>query len=112
MYTWYEIPYIYAGLKMYDWVSGQHSLRPSKFITRDQCIKKEPMIRREGLKGAVLYYDGQFDDARMNISLAVTAASLGAAVANHTEIVEIVKNGCVDVFPPSISFPSHDHLNS
>lgn len=51
------------------------------------------MIRKEGLKGAVLYYDGQFDDARMNVSIAMTAAAMGAAVANHTEVVRLLKDG-------------------
>ena len=44
------------------------------------------MLKKEGLRGAVVYYDGQFDDARMNLAIVLTAAEQGAAVANHVEV--------------------------
>ncbi len=39
----------------------------------------------------VVYYDGQFDDARLNVALACTAASIGAAVVNHTKCTKLLK---------------------
>lgn len=50
------------------------------------------MIKSEGLRGAVVYYDGQHNDSRMNIALAMTAVQYGAVAANHTEVVDLHKD--------------------
>jgi len=50
------------------------------------------MIQHKGLKGGLVYYDGQHNDSRMNVCIALTAAAKGAAVANHVEVVGIVKD--------------------
>jgi glycerol-3-phosphate dehydrogenase len=49
------------------------------------------MLRGDRLKGAIVYYDGQQDDARMNLAIALTAARHGAAIANHVEVTELLK---------------------
>ena len=91
LYGMFQIPYYYTGLKMYDLLAGRANLAPSKLLGRREAMKRFPMLHQEGLKGGVLYYDGQFDDARMNVSLALTAADHGATVANHVAVRELVE---------------------
>ncbi|MEX2542372.1 MAG: FAD-dependent oxidoreductase [Trueperaceae bacterium] len=93
LYGLFEIPYYYAGLKIYDLLAGKANLAPSRFLGRGEAVGRFPMLRQDGLKGGVLYYDGQFDDARMNVSLALTAADRGAAVANHVAVTGLDKKG-------------------
>lgn len=91
LYGTLDIPYYLTGLKAYDLLAGHSNLAPSRFIGREEAVGRFPMLKGEGLKGGVLYFDGQFDDARMNLSLALTAADRGAAVANHLAVTELVK---------------------
>ncbi len=93
LYSWLQIPYMMIGLKLYDTLAGRANLKSSRFVGRDEALRRFPMLKKEGLRGAVLYYDGQFDDARMNVSLALTAAKEGAAVANHVEVTRLLKDG-------------------
>ncbi len=86
-----ELPYYFTGLKLYDMLAGRANLAPSRLIGRDEAKDRFPMLRREGLRGAVEYHDGQFDDARMNVALALTAAEHGAVVANHVEVTGLLK---------------------
>ena len=93
LYNWFQIPYMMIGLKLYDALAGRANLKSSRFVGREEALRRFPMLKKEGLRGAVLYYDGQFDDARMNVSLALTAAHEGAAVANHLEVTKLLKDG-------------------
>ena len=93
LYNWFQIPYMMIGLKLYDTLAGRANLKSSRFVGREEALRRFPMLKKEGLRGAVLYYDGQFDDARMNVSLALTAAHEGAAVANHLEVTKLLKAG-------------------
>ena len=93
LYNWFQIPYMMIGLKMYDALAGRANLKSSRFVGRSEALRRFPMLKKEGLRGAVLYYDGQFDDARMNVALALTAAHEGAAVANHLEVTGLLKEG-------------------
>lgn len=86
-----ELPYYFTGLKLYDMLAGRANLRPSHLVGRAEALARFPMLKHEGLKGAVEYYDGQFDDARMNVTLVRTAEAHGAAVTNHAEVVQLVK---------------------
>lgn len=87
-----ELPYYFTGLKLYDMLAGRANLKPSRLINRDQATERFPMLRHEGLRGAVEYHDGQFDDARMNVTLALTAAREGAVVLNYGSVTELVKS--------------------
>src|SRR5688572_19123649 len=71
------------GLKLYDLVAGRLSMGRSQFISRKEAIIKLPGIRHEGLKGAVEYYDGQFDDARLAISLMQSIIDHGGQAINY-----------------------------
>ncbi len=91
LYNALQIPYMLTGLKMYDALAGRANLKGSRFVGRAEAVRHFPMLKKEGLRGGVLYYDGQFDDARMNVALALTAAKEGAAVANHAEVTGLLK---------------------
>lgn len=91
LYSWFNIPYMMTGLKLYDTLAGRANLAGSRFVGRKEALARFPMLKQEGLRGGVLYYDGQFDDARMNVALALTAAREGAAVANHVEVTGLTK---------------------
>jgi len=93
LYGLVELPYVWAGLKLYDLLAVGAGLGQSRYLGRDEVLRRFPMIRQEGLKGGVLYYDGQFNDARMNVALALTAVREGAVAVNHLEVVELLKEG-------------------
>ncbi len=92
IYNWLDVPYIMTGLKLYDWLAGKANLHPSRFVDAHEALHRFPMLKKEGLRGGVIYYDGQFDDARMNVAIALTAVREGAAVANHVEVTHLVKH--------------------
>lgn len=91
LYNWLEIPYYLTGLKIYDALAGKANLHPSRFVDAKEALSRFPMLKAEGLRGGVIYYDGQFDDARMNVAIALTAAQHGAAVANHVAVTALNK---------------------
>ena len=82
-YRYWEMPFYGAGLKMYDALAGKAGLGSTEFLSRGATLACLPTIRPEGLKGGVKYWDGQFDDARLALALARTAASRGALVVNY-----------------------------
>ncbi len=86
-----EVPYYYAGLKMYDWLAGDQEAPPSRYVSSREALQHCPMLKTEGLRGGVVYYDGQFDDARMNLSILLRATELGAVAANHVEVTGYTK---------------------
>ncbi|KAL3854156.1 hypothetical protein ACJMK2_013434 [Sinanodonta woodiana] len=91
VYKWWQIPYYWAGIKMYDLVSGRQILNPSYYLSKSKALELFPMLKKDELVGALVYYDGQHDDARMNLSIAISAARMGAAIANYTEVVSLLK---------------------
>lgn len=93
IYNAFELPYYFTGLKLYDMLAGKANLQASRLINRSDASERFPMLKREGLRGAVEYHDGQFDDARMNVALALTAAESGAVVMNHVEVTALLKRG-------------------
>ena len=95
-YKWWEGPFYGAGLKAYDVLAGKLNLAPSKFLSAEETIAEIPNVEQEGLRGGIRYHDGQFDDARMATSLALTAVDHGAAVANQCAVVGLLKeNGAI-----------------
>lgn len=91
-YTWWEGPFYGAGLKLYDLLAGKRNLAPSKFLSTQQTIDAIPNVARDGLLGSIEYHDGQFDDARMALTLARTAADLGAVVINQCNVTGLIKD--------------------
>lgn len=90
VYKLWQVPYYWVGIKAYDLVAGDQTLKSSYFISKEKALELFPMLKKEKLCGAIVYYDGQHNDARMNISIALTAARLGANVANHCAVTELL----------------------
>ena len=96
IYKWHEIPYIFSGLRFYDLLSGRDNIGHSRLLSRKEALRRYPGLKAEGLKAGVLYYDGQFHDSRMALSLALTAQQQGAVICNHLEVSALQKqNGRV-----------------
>jgi glycerol-3-phosphate dehydrogenase len=91
LYKWMEVPYILAGLKLYDLLAGSAGIGDSRLLSRSKALERFPMLHAEGLKAGVLYYDGQFNDARMTLCIALTAAQHGAVIANHVSVTDFIK---------------------
>ncbi len=91
-YHWWEGPFYGIGLKVYDGLAGRLGLEPSRWLTRGDVLDLLPNLEREGLNGGILYHDGQFDDARLAVNLAQTAAEQGAVVLNHCRCAGLLKD--------------------
>lgn len=91
-YKWWEGSFYGIGLKIYDWMSGKLGLGPSQFLSKQEILKLAPTLDPEGLRGGILYHDGQFDDARLAIALAQTAAVHHAAVLNYFPVTGFLKD--------------------
>lgn len=90
IYKWWELPYMFAGLSLYDFVSGKRGLGRSSIVSKNNMINNFPNIKKEGLVGGVKYYDGSFNDARLNISLLQTAQKHGADCKNYHEVTQFI----------------------
>nr|XP_057908668.1 glycerol-3-phosphate dehydrogenase, mitochondrial [Doryrhamphus excisus] len=91
VYKWWQLPYYWAGIKMYDLVAGIQCLKSSYMLSKTKALELFPMLKKDKLVGAIVYYDGQHNDARMNLAIALTAGRYGAAMANYTEVVHLLK---------------------
>src|SRR5688572_26647804 len=95
-YKWWENSFYGVGLKVYDWMAGSLGLGPSQLLNKEETLAMAPNLDEDGLRGGVLYHDGQFDDARLAIHLAMTAADHGAVVINYMSVEGLMKeNGKV-----------------
>jgi glycerol-3-phosphate dehydrogenase len=90
-YSWWEAPFYGIGMKVYDLLAGKYGFGKSRLLSRDETLERLPTIQTDGLRGGVIYYDGQFDDTRLLIHLAETAADHGAALLNYASVVEITR---------------------
>jgi glycerol-3-phosphate dehydrogenase len=90
-YDWWNSPFYGLGLKVYDMMAGDMGLGPSTLLNKDETIEMINNVKQEGLKGGVIYHDGQFDDSRMAITLCLTASELGATLINYAEVKSLIK---------------------
>jgi len=90
-FDWVEGVYYTAGLKMYDALSGQLSLGKSEWLSKAEALQRNPALKHT-IHSAVLYYDGQLNDARYTVSLVQTATNRGAVALNHTEAIAFTKD--------------------
>ena len=89
-YKLWEAPFYGVGLKMYDALAGRSGLGPTEFLNRAETLSLLPTARADGLKGGVKYWDGQFDDARLALAIARTAAQHGALLVNYCAAVGLI----------------------
>jgi glycerol-3-phosphate dehydrogenase len=95
-YEWWEHSYYGIGLKAYDLMAGRWGLGKSEFLSFEETLAAVPTLDPEGLRGSIRYHDGQFDDARMAIHLALTAADHGAVLLNYFPVESFIKtNGII-----------------
>src|SRR5258705_4689706 len=90
-YKWWEGAFYGIGLKVYDWMAGSLGFGPSQFLSKEETLTLAPTLDAEGLRGGVLYHDGQFDDARLAIHLAMTAVDQGATIINYMSAEGLLK---------------------
>ena len=92
-YDWWEMPFYGIGLKVYDVLAGRYGFGGSKVLSRQETVAAIPTIETEGLRGGVRYHDGQFDDARLAVNLAQTAAERGAVLLNGFRVRGLIHEG-------------------
>ena len=91
IYKFFQLPYMWAGLKMYDLIAGSGRIGSSKYVSAKKIRETFPHIKSEGLVGGVSYYDGQFDDTRLHMMVLLSAINEGAYALNYTELVSFIK---------------------
>ena len=92
-YSYLSLPYYGAGLKIYERLSGRLSFGRSELLSRETTLERLPGIKSGGLRGGILYHDGQFDDARYAISLLRTLEDLGGIAINYVEATGLIERG-------------------
>jgi glycerol-3-phosphate dehydrogenase len=90
-YDWWEAPFYGIGLRLYDALAGKYGFGHSRNLSKERTVELIPTIETQGLRGGVIYYDGQFDDARLAINMAETAAEQGAVLLNYCPVVSLLK---------------------
>ena len=91
-YDWWEGPFYGIGLKLYDILAGKHGFGTSEMLSKEETIHHIPTIETDGLRGGVIYYDGQFDDARLVINMAETTAEQGGTLINYMKVTSLIKS--------------------
>lgn len=92
VYTRWDRIQFSAGLKMYDYMAANLSLGSSRYISKEETLRRMPGINSKQLLGGIVYHDGQFDDARLAFSIAQTANHAGACILNYTKVASLKKN--------------------
>ncbi len=92
-YTWLDVLKYFIGLTIYDWLAGKLSFGKSVFLSKKQVLGALLGIKEDNLKGGIQYFDGKFDDARLAINIAQTAAKNGAAIINYCKVINLQKAG-------------------
>ncbi|WP_185867301.1 glycerol-3-phosphate dehydrogenase/oxidase [Blattabacterium cuenoti] len=91
VFSWKMGIMYWTGLKLYEWLSGSFSFGKSKFLSKTEIVRNFPEIKSNELKGGILYYDGQFDDARLAINLAQTCVQKGGILLNYFQVKNLLK---------------------
>jgi len=91
-YDWWEAPFYGLGLKVYNLLAGKYGFGASRILSKEETLERLPTIKTEGLRGGVIYFDGQFDDARLLINMAATAHQMGATLLNYVRVTGLTKD--------------------
>jgi glycerol-3-phosphate dehydrogenase len=91
-YDWWEAPFYGLGLKLYELLARKYGFGKSRLLSREETLKRIPTLKTEGLRGGAIYYDGQFDDARLLIHMVFTAFEQGATLLNYVEVTGFTKD--------------------
>ena len=90
-YDWWEGPFYGIGMKVYDMLAGRQNFGRSKHLGLDETLEHLPTIEPKGLRGGVIYYDGQFDDARLAVNMAQTFVEQGGTALNYMKVTDLLK---------------------
>ena len=90
-YQAWRLPFYGLGLKLYDLLAGRLNLAPSRFLSRRSALARIPTLKTKNLKGGVLYFDGQFDDSRLAVSLLRTFEDEGGTALNYAPVTGLIK---------------------
>ena len=89
-----ERGYVGAGLMLYDALRGRERVLPHhRHVSVRRMRQIAPGLRPDILRGGVLYYDAQVDDARHTMMLARTASVYGATIATRVECLNLLREG-------------------
>ncbi len=91
-YSWWETPFYGIGLKVYDVLAGKYGFGKSRILSTEETLEHLPTLRQDGLRGGVIYHDGQFDDARLLIDLMKTSVDHGGVVVNYMPVMSLSKD--------------------
>lgn len=91
-YAWWEAPFYGIGMKVYDMLAGKYGFGKSSHLSKEEVLQRIPTLETKGLRGGVLYFDGQFDDSRLLINLAQTASEQGALLLNYAKVNGLCKD--------------------
>jgi glycerol-3-phosphate dehydrogenase len=92
VYTFWDVFMYTVGLKFYDLLAGRLSMGKSYFINKSKTLLRLPLLKANGLKGGIVYHDGQFDDSRMAFALAQSCAEKGGVVLNYFKVNSLLKD--------------------
>lgn len=92
IYTYYDLLKFGIGLKVYDVMAGKLRIGKSSWLSAESTVLHLPNINQNKLKGGILYYDGQFDDARLAINIAQTCDALGGCMLNYVKVIKLIKD--------------------
>jgi glycerol-3-phosphate dehydrogenase len=104
LYDWLEGPFYGVGLKLYDVLAGRLGLGPSRLLSRAETLRHIPTVETKRLRGGVIYHDGQFDDARLAISLALTLEEQGGFPLSYMQVTGVFREGGL-----TAGVSAHDH---
>ena len=91
-YSWWTGPFFTVGMKVYDMMAGSLGLGPSEHISKEETLEAIPNLSENELTGGVIYYDGQFDDARLAINLAQTIIENDGVALNYFKVTGLLKD--------------------
>ncbi len=92
VFSWWEGLYFSIGLRMYDFFAKGDALPKSRWLSKKETLLRMPSLDAKKLHSAVLYFDGQLDDARYCLALAHASSEAGVAVANHVQLLDFEKD--------------------
>src|SRR5271166_1130602 len=97
-YDWWEAPFYGLGLKLYQLLAGKYGFGKSRILSKEETLEHLPTLKTEGLRGGAVYYDGQFDDARLLIHMVATAHEQSATLLNYVAVIHVTRNaqGSID----------------
>jgi len=91
-YDWWEAPFYGIGLKLYNLLAGKYGFGESRILSREETLEGLPTLNTDGLRGGVIYFDGQFDDSRLLVNLIATASEQGAVLLNYARVTGLGKD--------------------